>query len=286
MLSLKKRMLFPIIGSLVFLFTSCTDKPTEPVISKEQVVPKVVAETSSTPPQTHKKENDSILSVPDAAVLKRGKELLKEYDVEYNQIVRFPHEGFFYQSSGAYAITSLEEAREKYPDFPIPEKLGDFEFVDLTLDWQRTSNVFSDYVPAPKNKIEVLTNKKAPKQYYLCYKNDSTQFKIAMLPAYLEGDHENFEQIAASQIPWTSHPDAYLTINEAAEPIMLHSLLISPEPDEKYAYFIQKVSKVDCLDGDIVDLPISDISENDFSQEEALSIYNAVQEGFLAKSSK
>lgn len=204
-----------------------------------------------------------ILSGPSAAVIEKGKELLKEYQVSYDQTIRFPYEGFYYQTHGAYALTSLEEARKKYPNWPIPETLGDYRFADLTLHVNRTGVVFPDVVPPPKDTIEVLDDRD-PKQYYLCYQDDSSRFRIDVMLVYLIDD---WNEIEFGQLDtWQPHPEVRFERDEDG----FHSIMIPPESGGKYAFWIQKIEGDDCLESETAP----------FSEEEALSIVEAVQTGF------
>lgn len=206
-----------------------------------------------------------ILSAPDETVIQKGKELLEEYDIPYNQTIRFPFEGRFYESHGSYALTSLEEAREKYPDWPIPEKLGDYQFADLTLELDRTENVFTNAVPT--NDKVTIKKDKDPSVYFLCYQNGSTRFKIEVIPISL--GPSMFDDLSDTMTAWPFHPNAYLSSNDN-DMCTFRDMIIVPRENERYAYLIHKITGDDCLESDIVT----------FNEEEAESIYQGIREGF------
>lgn len=254
-----------VIGVLLVFCTACADNGS-PYANPSTVTPS----PSVSEPDKSTDCND-ILPSPNAEVLEFGKKLLEEYDVKYNQSIRFPYEGLVYESRGAYALTTIEEVRGKYPDFTIPAKLGEYQFGDLTIDNERTSNVFPDMIPRPKDTIEVLTNHKTPVLYYLCYTDNAIHFRIQVWPVYLEDVREVFEELVLEYATWSLHSDVYVG-ESLDDPQKLPYLLISSGDDGKYAFFVQKLSTSDCLESDTID----------FSEQEALQVYTAIRNDFHA----
>lgn len=263
MLLFKKCMLLSAVVVLITFCTACTAQ--QPTVS----TPVEVTPPSSTSEEEIPLSTSDILPAPDTAVLARGKELLKEYNVQYNQVIRFPIEGRVCETSGAYALTTIEEAHTTYPDLSIPEKLGDYKFLDLTIDHARTSNVFHDMVPRPKNEVEVLTIAEDRMQYFLCYKNDFIHFRLTLFPTETPDNRENFDSITSELVPWSLHSDVYVE-QDLDDPSTLPYFIVSPTSDGKYGFFVQKMVSSDCLESDLAD----------FTKEEALSIYEAIREGF------
>lgn len=259
---------------LSILCISC-QKPTVnrdniPEASSIQANPVSAAAITSMYVSTYNSEDPDniILTNPNSEVLQKGKELLDEYNVQYDETIRFPYKEQVYQTHGAYAITSLEVARERYPEWPIPEALGEYQFKDLTIYPDRTSTVFPNEVPRPKDSIEILEDK-APVEYYLCYQKGDSQFQITMIPMYMEDGQDAFSYMQVVCDEWPSHPDIRIFRN-ADNPLQLDGIVIEAEPGWDYGFVVRKPSTSDCLECD--DAP--------FSEEEALSIYEGIREGF------
>lgn len=261
---MNKLISFLAICLIAIVCSSCQKNPN---ISEE---PKPETTTSSLKTTIPKNDEtySTVLSVPDRKIKEKGKELLAKYQVSYEQTIRFPYEGYFYQSHGAYALTSIEEAREKYPEWVIPEKLGDYLFVDLTTYTCRTDVVFPEAVPPPKDTIEIITDEK-PDQYYLCYKNASTRFWINVIPFFGDMDTMDKYDLISEFTSWSSYPEIYYQLSSESISTF-DSLLILSKPNEEYAFFIHKISEEDCLDNTTVEI----------TKDEALSIYNAIREDF------
>lgn len=271
----KKTALFFSIGVFAVMCTSCAvNSPVEVLTEPVSAVSKRMINIIS---------DGKRISFPQEEVFTMGKTLLEEYDVQPNQTLRFPFEEYVFQTHGDKALTSIEEARSKYPDCCIPEKLGKYTFVDFTLYPQRTSFVdatmhplrnrldFPDSVPPPsKDKIEVLTDKEAL-QYYLCYQKGDSRFNISVMPMYPEiFAYEDIADITRDFIEWESHPRGYYIPVEENNTSLFQGIWISSEPTGKYNFFIHKISGADCLESDNIN----------FTEDEAHDIYQAILKNF------
>lgn len=221
-------------------------------------------------------------------VLELGEKLILEHDIQYNQSIRFSYDDLVFESYGDVAITSIEDARNKFPDWPIPEKIGDYHFEDLTLEAERTVPVSMDLVRHEMGTTKTITKSKPPVQYYLCYKNASSQFRISMLPLFLEGE-DFFDSMLASpgmvdgivQLP--SRPDSYLRYEDESEnesealssvdgtiQKMTNLLLVRPKAKDGFAFWVEKLDSTDCLEN---------VTTN-FTEKEAISIRDGIWEAF------
>lgn len=215
-------------------------------------------------------KSNAIFPAPDADVLEQGKVLLAEHNVKGNETIHFAYKDVFYQSHGAKAINSLADAKSQYPDCIIPEKLGNYEFLDFTLYPERTAILFPDMIPMSPKDLAVQTDKTAS-QYFLCYGDGSNRFRIEVMPLTEEvftlKDVQKFTK---------SLPSLPAQANLKCEPeqenntSVLRSFWVLPEANGKHAFFIQKMEETDCLESNTVSI----------TDKEALYIYNALQKDF------
>lgn len=205
--------------------------------------------------------------------IEMGKKLLQEYEVGFDEVIRFVCDDKHYEAIGAEAITSIKEARKKYPNLSIPKKLGKYKFVDLTVDHSRMREVGENEVPKPSDKIEVLENiQHPPKQFYMCYRNGISQFRVNLLPINIKEVREAYDISILTFDEWGLHKDAYLQgeISEDDGKLYISNLFISPEENGELAFWVQKVSNADCLQSSVID----------FSEDEASYIYDAIRKKF------
>lgn len=263
-------------ATIALLCTSC--ERTAEVTASPAAPPSALVAVSPTPadsgPQTNAPGHEPVIISYARGELEgarqRGRELLEEYQVQPGQTIRFPYESHIFDCCGDVPVTSLEEARSAHPDWPIPESLGGYDFLDLTLYLDRTTVVFPDTVPKPKAEIAVREAEETW-QYYLCYGDAEGRFMINVIPP---NEFVSTDELMPSHNPdYQALPDcptALVVRDSEEDPNSFISMLMTAGPDDGYLFMVRKISGDDCLES-------KDIS---FTGEEAQAIYASIHDGF------
>lgn len=219
-----------------------------------------------------------ILPGPDARVREMGRELLKLYRLPEDKAIRFSYQGYIYESSGCRVISSLEEARTRYPDYPIPEVLGDYRFQDLTLCPDRTKVLSSGSLDA----VRILESR-PPDTYWLCYTDGESRFRIQLLPCWDAEERENWDCFSSHFAVWPLYPEVHWE-ESGEDGAAFSSLAIPPGPGESYGYFVLKLGELWDLEGGqrSEEFDCLESSNSPFTEQEAVSIYQGIREGFAA----
>ncbi|WP_195985483.1 M28 family peptidase [Clostridium sp. D33t1_170424_F3] len=173
-----------------------------------------------------------------------GRRLVKEYSVDYDEIIYYPFKGFYFYTSGNYPLTTPQEVAEKYPELSIPNDLNGLPFRhyrDNHADGQPLYDADSmeDLPKEPTVADAKKTAGATPSSFALVYGADHSAFLLVCnrkVKRTLIGEPE-------PEFPaWDAHPEC--TVQKADETDKKYDNLTIPAAKDglSYDFFVRRIT--------------------------------------------